>query len=288
MSLSEVIRAVGESVICTGASGLDDWTDAWNSNTCSNFYHNLILVKNDGSPGYNPGNLESSQQDFSEAFDFLLDNQDGDLQDPPTNVQSDMLSACIFTPGLCDQALDSYCSTKTREEIVASQQLLAFCGCHAPTDPILKDIDPQCDPLCNRTGTIPLQDPMNGLALECNATVCVINDVTIGSISQLCSGCTDSQPCKCIISNVPEGLDTSMCGTDSICLEPNSDGVLEPVPCGPMVTSQTTFAISLSLIAIASLIVITMILFIILYPIFKQKKKKAGDGSKKNGNGVKI
>ena len=258
---------------CTGVSGLDDWTNAWDSGTCSSFYHNLILVRNDGSPGYNPGNLESSQQDFSDAFDFLLSNQGGDIQDPPTNVQSDMLSACIFTPGLCDQALDSFCSTKTRDEIAGSQQLLSFCGCHAPTDPILEGIDPQCDPLCNQVGTIPLQDPMTGLALECNATVCVINDVTFGSISQLCSGCTDSQPCKCIISNVPQGLDTSMCGADSICFEPNSIGVLEPVPCDLTVTSETTFSINMTLAAIIGLLIITIILFIILYPIFKKKKK---------------
>nr|QBK92623.1 MAG: transmembrane protein [Pithovirus LCPAC401] len=268
---------------CIGLSGIDGWTNDWNSGACSNLFHNLILVRNDGSPGYNPGNLEISQLGFSDAFDFLLSNQDGDIQDPPTNVQSDMLSACIFTPGLCDQALDSFCSTKTREEITESQQLLAFCGCHAPIDPLLEGIDPQCDPLCNQIGTIPLQNPMTGLALECNTTVCVINDVTLasGSISQLCSKCTDSQPCKCIISNVPQGLDISMCGSDSICLEPNNIGVLEPVPCDLTVTSETTFSINMTIAAIIILLVITIILFIFFYPIFKKKKKKNNVETKK-------
>ena len=169
--------------------------------------------------------------------------------------------------------MNLFCPTKTRDEIINDPQLLSFCGCHAPPDPLLNGIDPQCDPLCNQLGTVPLQDPLTGLKLECNTTVCVINDVNLGSISQICSGCSESQPCKCIISNIPEGLDVSMCGSDSVCLEPNESGVLIPVDCGPMVTQETTFSVSPVIISIAIMLIIVMILFIIFYPVFKKKKK---------------
>nr|QBK93228.1 MAG: transmembrane protein [Pithovirus LCPAC403] len=277
MAVSNLTTIIQRSV-CVGERGLDEWTDDWNNGTCSDLYHNLLLVNNDGSPGYNPGNLTLVQDDFFEAFRFLLINQD-DIQDPPTESQTDLLNACLSTPGMCDEALDNFCPTKTREEIINSEQLLAFCGCHAPPNPILSGVDPQCDPLCNQIGTIPLQDPNTGLVLRCDASVCVINNVTLqpgqGSITQMCSGCTDAQPCKCFISNVPEGLDVSMCSSDSVCFKSDENGIPMPVDCSTVInttTEEQTFSINLAAIIIAGIIILVMILFIILYPIFKKKK----------------
>ena len=168
--------------ICSGEGGIDVWTDGWDGgslSTCSTFYHNLLFTLDDGSPGYNPGNLNVSQVVGRDAFEFLLDNQDGDIQDPPTDSQDDILQACIFTPGLCDLGLQEYCPTKTRDEIMSNPELLSFCGCYAPTDPLLEGIETQCDPLCNQTNTIPIQDPMTGLALQCdsNALIPLVTEI---------------------------------------------------------------------------------------------------------------
>ncbi len=251
---------------CIGADGDTVWKQGWaggTSSICSVYYNNIIFTQPDGGKGYNPNVITRSRTEFSSAFQLLLFNQRdlrgiGDLRIPGTefytDTQADMLASCIRTPGLCDLAFSNYCPSKTRFEISTNSQFLAFCGCRAPEDPnSMLDIRPQeCDPLCTRVGTIPLQNPSTGLSLECESNICVINDISIqatqtsvGSVnfSQLCTGCTEISPCKCIVSdiNLSENVllnadvGTNLqksCGDNSLCLVlSDTTGVLEPVDC---------------------------------------------------------
>nr|QBK93621.1 MAG: transmembrane protein [Pithovirus LCPAC404] len=296
---------------CMGLDGVELWTDAWSGgpiSLCSSYYNNLVFTQQDGSRGYNPDRIERSREEFVPTFDLLLFTQRdergvGDLRlqgtEFYTSMQAELLSACIHTPGLCDIALDDFCPTKTRTEIANNSAYLEFCGCHAPPDPetMLQIVPSECDPLCTRIGTIPLQNPVTGFSLECEVNVCVISDISIqatassiGSVtfSQLCSGCTAANPCKCIVSdvNLPPGqfVNTDLqnsCGTDSVCLvSSNVPGVLEPADCATVfanlsdVTTEKEFwtTSNIVIVSVGVGLIIIIIIFIVIRTRSKQKE----------------
>jgi hypothetical protein len=127
-----------------------------------------------------------------------------------------LIDACQNLPGVCEPMQRYMCSECSRQDIAANPALISFCGCVAPTPPPnafysekMSNYDPSCDPLCNRVDTVKLASASTGSATTCNANVCVMDAITINSISstgvapvfnQVCPACSDGAGnCICII-----------------------------------------------------------------------------------------
>jgi hypothetical protein len=142
-----------------------------------------------------------------------------------------LTQACQQLPGVCEPLQTYVCESCTRQEISSDQSISTFCGCVAPPptkndfyNTSLKNYDPACDPICNRISTIKNVDPKTGLLQQCNANVCVIDNVVINAIdtkgasptfTQVCPACADgSGNCICIIDATFESTITGINGAD--------------------------------------------------------------------------
>jgi hypothetical protein len=144
--------------------------------------------------------------------------------------------------------------------------------------------DPECDPLCTRQETIPLDDGM-GNFLQCKNDTCVIDDVSIeasrstvgGTINfdQICNNCN---PCTCIISgiNISETAGqvnqlkaefNQFCGQDSICLKIEPNGVDQTINCQDALTGGSTPATTTIpwWLIIGAVLVIVVVALILIY-----------------------
>lgn len=104
--------------------------------------------------------------------------------------QETIRQTCDRLPGVCDPVLKKLCDGCQRDEISQDPTTLRFCGCFAPSLGQVGDetISPQCDPLCVRNEVIRLPDPQTGNYLECNADVCVIDNVAINATESQVQG----------------------------------------------------------------------------------------------------
>jgi hypothetical protein len=183
-----------------------------------------------------------------------------------------LLDTCKSIPGACNLAQISMCDSCSREEIFANKAVQTFCGCVAPSpgendfyNSSLKNFDPTCDPICNKGFTIKNVDSATGLIKQCNANVCVIDNVAISSIetegasptfTQVCPACADgSGNCICIINATFETTISGILGSDGQSINtpakftqvcPNSQcyinnaltGELEQVACADSVSKK--------------------------------------------------
>lgn len=130
-----------------------------------------------------------------------------------------VVDLCNFSPGTCDQVLNSYCSNMTRQTLgsLAAQSasngieignwINQLCGCHLPKKeydiyekslnsgsegggggPAGEDQSPQCDPAClfpgvvktGATGSSTSNSTSNSTSFkQCEQNVCIIDDVNI-------------------------------------------------------------------------------------------------------------
>lgn len=147
------------------------------------------------------------------------------------NFLATLLDTCKSIPGSCNLAQISMCDSCSRQEIQANKAVQTFCGCVAPSpgeddfyNSSLKNFDPSCDPICNKGFTIKNVDPKTGLIKQCNASVCVIDNVQINSIetqgasptfTQVCPACADgSGNCICIINATFDTTISGILGAD--------------------------------------------------------------------------
>lgn len=183
-----------------------------------------------------------------------------------------LLDTCKSIPGACNLAQISMCDSCSRQEIFANKAVQTFCGCVAPSpgendfyNSSLKNFDPTCDPICNKGFTIKNVDSATGLIKQCNANVCVIDNVAISSIetegasptfTQVCPACADgSGNCICIINATFETTISGILGSDGQSINtpakftqvcPNSQcyinnaltGELEQVACADSVSKK--------------------------------------------------
>lgn len=183
-----------------------------------------------------------------------------------------LLDTCKSIPGACNLAQISMCDNCSPEEIFANKAVQTFCGCVAPSpgendfyNSSLKNFDPTCDPICNKGFTIKNVDSATGLIKQCNANVCVIDNVAISSIetegasptfTQVCPACADgSGNCICIINATFETTISGILGSDGQSINtpakftqvcPNSQcyinnaltGTLEQVECADSISKK--------------------------------------------------
>ena len=116
--------------------------------------------------------------------------------------------------GLCESALEIYPTVDAKRTAVSkSENLIGWCGCFSPLDPILnlEEFTSECDPLCVNLESIKLVDA-TGIESGCNSAVCVLTNVTLNtegtlggnfSFEQICNACSDNsdQPCRCVIDS---------------------------------------------------------------------------------------
>ena len=294
--------------VCRGdTSSGQDWFDKWDNDACYNTYYSFIYTLPNGGVGFNEETWNEAQNDFVDIYEKYLGTNNITVPGATKyNVfQEVLLKSCVLLPGACKKAATQFCHGKTRVKISENGGLLDYCGCFAPPpksnsiQEFLKN-DPQCDPLCSRINTIPLDDG-KGNAVQCERNVCVMNDISIqaaqtdiksGEINfdQVCNKCKDDG-CICIISgiNVSKTLAdagvtvnfSQFCGKSSECLEVQPNGVDKAVDCQNAVDMQNTggtttdehFQASGRVIAIIAIVVFVVIFLLILFFVFERGRK---------------
>lgn len=162
---------------------------------------------------------------------------------------------CSLYPGLCDPLLKQQCSTLSSGDLnprlwsgrtYDSTGVLPvqICGCFIPPEVDTSTVPMECQSSCSFPGTIPIGAPGGG-ALECTATECVIDGLTVNyinttggavGITQVCGQCNAANPCACYFSGIsisgvndPIGISTNCQACYSY--DP-STGTATPIPGG--------------------------------------------------------
>lgn len=231
-----------------------------------------------------------AQGQMERVFDRFFESQGGiqtvGKADP---FQDYLYGFCLDTPQACETALNTWCSSYTRES--ANETIINLCGCHLPASDYARyanqyAIDKSCDSLCARDTTVPYVNK-DGITQLCTADICIIDDITISLVSttigsvnfaQACGGCTGN--CRCSISNVSLSVVESELGDVNLeqeclgsltCYEsgPNNEPI--EVNCEtnvPVLNEETVVknqkAVILSLIIFGALIVILGIILLLV------------------------
>jgi hypothetical protein len=129
------------------------------------------------------------------------------------------------TRGIGNTIISSMCSLdilnkysgvdNQRKYVSLNPQVLGWCGCFSPDDPIALEVQStfpkECDSLCVNGRAIKLVSVYGQSQLECNSAICVLSDVSLNvegstnrqyNFNQVCTACqgkTPDQPCRCII-----------------------------------------------------------------------------------------
>jgi hypothetical protein len=128
-----------------------------------------------------------------------------------------LLDACKSMPGVCEPVQSYMCNQCNRDQISSSNAFLTFCGCNSNLtnnsfyNNTLSNFDPACDPLCTNSKAIQNVNTTTGITEQCNANVCVIDNVSINAVdttfgqlpsfTQVCPACADGTGnCVCIIN----------------------------------------------------------------------------------------
>jgi hypothetical protein len=164
-------------------------------------------------------------------FQFQYYNPGGDIWIGSVNTLSNpkefgykpflrtLLNACAAMPGVCEPVQSYMCNQCNRDQITSSNAFLTFCGCNSNStltnntfySNTLSNFDPACDPLCTNSRAIQNVDTTTGITEQCNANVCVIDNVSINAVdttfgqlpsfTQVCPACADGTGnCVCIIN----------------------------------------------------------------------------------------
>lgn len=130
-----------------------------------------------------------------------------------------LLDACKSMPGVCEPIQSYMCNQCNRDQITGSNAFLTFCGCNSNStltnnnfyNSTMSYYDPACDPLCTNSRAIQNVNTKTGITDQCNANVCVIDNVSINAVdttfgqlpsfTQVCPACADGTGnCVCIIN----------------------------------------------------------------------------------------
>lgn len=167
---------------------------------------------------------------------------------------------CRKQPGLCEDALSTFCGNISADQIARDPSLLRWCGCYLPQESYdryssLYGIKKECTPLCNNQQAIPLPGDGGLGRKQCRQNLCVVDNVAIDiahsvvgtdsgiNIDQICSGCIGGS-CQCLVTGTTLRLletrvgsvgITQQCQGNSTCYQEytDSNGVKqkEEVPC---------------------------------------------------------
>ena len=115
--------------------------------------------------------------------------------------QEVLIDACSLSQfglqGACQYVANRMCASCSREAVPNSRDTLRLCGCAVPplNPDVYGGIPRECDPLCAQGSISKLRDPASGAVADCNATVCVINNVSITAAKSTVGGISFTQVC---------------------------------------------------------------------------------------------
>lgn len=288
-----------------GFSNLEQWKSYWVSGiNCPRLFNELMYPPGPGKRRFSLAGFQQVTDDFEYMFAQYFSKsgvKGGHTIAVPgqtgyDNFQEVLIDACtqpqFAIQGACQTVTAKMCASCSREEILSNADLLRLCGCSVPPlDPeVYGGITPECDPLCAQATVSKKRNPITGDVAQCNATICVINNVsitaaksTVGGIlfTQVCNQCnvTSSTPCKCIVdASIPTiaqavGLTDPVifrqkCGPNSLCLTVNNaTGVVTPIPCEnaiqPLKPRTFKFAIPTAIWIVAAVLIVIGVLVIL-------------------------
>ncbi len=154
------------------------------------------------------------------------------------NTFQDVLFSNVCCPyaGVCQAGLSVACSVYNADMISRNPLAAQWCGCHLQASEYESysanyNIPPQCTPLCNVSGTIPIVG-INGNPVLCEQNICIIDNTTVNiansqtggglNFNQICNSDCGSMPCSCIVNGTTIDIDNSIIGGTVI---GNSDGL---------------------------------------------------------------
>lgn len=142
-----------------------------------------------------------------------------------------IIEVCRENPGACDDILTQKCQGVTREQLSNNVNLANLCGCFMADIEYEAysqfGIERECDPVCALGSSVKLHNTStNNPAefIECNQSICVIDDVTINilansvagdvTFSQACGSCAgnDGSSCRCYINDTSINAINSLIG----------------------------------------------------------------------------
>lgn len=205
-------------------------TNNWKTQDCQDYLQKATIdAKNVGVTAVVNYITSRSPQDYVSAKNGINIGINTRHREDSNNpfFTSVLPTICNSSEGLCDVALDKFCSTFTKADMQKDQTLAKLCGCHlnngspppqacntfgakkcinltnkfvAPTQYVIPGITLRCDPTCRNTETI---QPAGS---ACTSTECLISNINVSSvnssgptyISQQCQG-SDSE---CYINEV--------------------------------------------------------------------------------------
>lgn len=179
-----------------------------------------------------------------------------------------------INPGVCQNYITYKKCVNVPYDTMTAEQA-DWCGCivmPSLADQELYGTNIACYPLCHLTDTIQLVDE-DGIPIQCNNQVCVIDDVSINvteskvgdvTINSICPGCTGN--CNCVINNVDvSGVDLDInqyCGPNTSCYITRGSELVQ-VPCTPSrrVFDNIWILLLVIIIVIISIVVILIVIY---------------------------
>jgi len=285
------------------------WQAGWSS-ACISEFQNIINGYPTTSTLYtfSAGGFLLVQEDFEYMWAKFLFSGGGNVITSPGQTgfnpfQDILINGCVQIPGACAIIQPETCSNCSRAEIANLSALVGLCGCFAPSLTStygtsigeISNITPECDPLCSQQTAAKNRNTTTGLAIECEATICVIDAISIGasqsttggaSITQICPSCANSSStnqCKCIVNVSDSGIIQSIDGlsfSDAVTFNQYCPGalcltadpitqVVTPVECSNFTTSaglsKITLPIPTSIWIIVVIVIVVAILVIMIF-----------------------
>lgn len=286
---------------------LQQWKDYWADTTkpvsCNTMFNRLIYPPNQqGVRTFSPAGFSQARNDmeyiFSQYFSVTGPKGGHTIGVPGQagydDFQQVLIDACTNpayqNQGICQDTAAKMCVVCSRENVLNNSSVLKLCGCQVPPlDPAkFGGVTRECDPLCAQAQISKIRNPTTGVVAECQASVCVINNVsitasksTIGGITftQVCPQCTGTQQCRCVVDtsipNIAESVGiadpqsfSQYCGANSVCLTvDNTSGNVSQVDCAtaikPAQPRTFSFPIPTWVLYLAALIIVIGILVIV-------------------------
>jgi hypothetical protein len=301
---------------CVGYSfnNLEDWKNYWinvdNSHqNCSFLFYNMIYSGNNKS--FNSDGFNRVSYDFNYIFNTyfqknsLTSKGNHTFGVPGENGYDDfqeiLINTCSNNPqfqlyGACASFGKNFCQKCSPTEITSNSDLLKLCGCQVSSindsSGVYSGVPPACDPMCNHEQIVKNVNSLSGVVDECNADVCVINNISIvstesvvGTVNfyQVCNQCANTtNTCVCIMDvDVSSDVDINnniqfyqYCGENSVCLIVGADGTETQVPCDTSIDQvvPTEYYYSIPIVIWFIFIFIIFLFFIVLVVVRKNQE----------------
>jgi len=187
-----------------------------------------------------------------------------------TPLQEFILQWATKISGFANSAIESVCSSYNRSQIAASKPLVEWCGCFSPNTTIVP-VPKECDPMCTQAEILLYN---NNRVVECNGTVCVMDNITINAtgslgksinIYQICPGCqTNPGQCRCIIDSSLLNLGIKQYCPNAECIIIDSKtGATDIAKCNTEQNSQTSSVLSPNFIIVLGLCTIFSLMLLV-------------------------